>query len=114
MNNRYRNRLEALDDDEYFWESLQLDDRSLKYIDQLCVSIDIKRDREYGQLVYILVLSCPNCMIGSYNYTEYEYYKSLENFNAGYKEYKENPEKCHKRYVEFMNNYHTCLMEETL
>ena len=52
-------------------------------------------------------------IIGLYNleetsdwedYTEYEYFKSKEDFNRACDAYKGSAEKCHNRYIEYMNN----------
>lgn len=107
-------RLEKIDEEYWLFERLSLDDAPNK-IDELSVYTDIKRHPQLKECyIYILCMTKDGCTIGDYDYTEYEYFKSKEDFNRACDEYKGSAEKCHKRYTEFMNNYHKHLLDETI
>lgn len=107
-------RLEKIDETEWFFERLSLDDVPNK-IDELSVCTDIKKHPQLKDCyIYILCMSKDGCTIGDYDYTEYEYFKSKEDFNRACDEYKGSAEKCHNRYIEYMNNYHKHLLDETI
>lgn len=107
-------KFEKVDDEDWFFERLSLEDAP-NNIDELSVYTDIKKHRELKDcFVYILCLTKNGCTIGDYDYTEYEYYDSKEAFNKACDEYKGSADKCHKRYIEYMNNYHNHLLDETI
>lgn len=107
-------RLEKIDDTDWFFERLSLAEAPEK-IGELSVCTDIKRHPQLKEyLIYILCMTKDGCTIGDYDYTEYEYFKSKEDFNKACDAYKGNAEKCHNRYTEYMNNYHKHLLDETI
>jgi hypothetical protein len=107
-------KLENIDDTDWFFECMSLDEAP-KNIGKLSVCTDIKRHPQLKDCyIYILCMTKDGCTIGDYDYTEYEYFKSKEDFNRACDEYKGSAEKCHKRYIEYMNNYHKHLLDEAI
>ena len=107
-------RLEKIDETDWFFERLSLADAPDK-IDELSVYTDIKRHSQLKEFyIYILCMTKEGCTIGDYDYTEHEYFKSKEDFNKACDAYKGSAEKCHNRYIEYMNNYHKLLLDETI
>ena len=102
---------EKVDETIWFFERLALDDAPDK-IDELSVYTDIKKHSQLKDCyVYILCMTKNGCTIGEYDYTEYEFFNSKEDFNRACDEYKGSAEKCHERYMEYMDNYHKKLLE---
>lgn len=106
-------RLEKIDDTDWFFERLNLETPPDK-IGELSVYTEIRRHSQLKECVYILCMTKEGCTIGDYDYTEYEYFKSKEDFNRACDAYKGSAEKCHNRYMEYMNNYHKHLLDETI
>lgn len=107
-------RLEKIDDEDWFFERLTLETPPDK-IGELSVFTDIKRHPQLKECyIYILCMTKEGCTIGDYDYTEHEYFKSKEDFNKACDAYKGSAEKCHNRYIEYMNNYHKLLLDETI
>ena len=107
-------RLEKIDDEDWFFERLSLETPPDK-IGELSVFTDIKRHPQLKECyIYILCMTKDGCTIGDYDYTEHEYFKSKEDFNKACDAYKGSAEKCHNRYIEYMNNYHKLLLDETI
>lgn len=102
--------LENVGEMTWFFNQLALEAVPNK-IDELSVYTDIKHSRLKDCYVYILCMTKDGCTIGEYDYTEYEFFKSEEDFNMACDEYKGSAEKCHERYMEYMDNYHKKLLE---
>jgi hypothetical protein len=103
--------LDEIEDDTFFWERLNIGENLPHEMGPLYVMLDIKRNRQDKKLVYILIFSNSNCKIGSYNYTETDYFYTLKEIDDTLKAYNESTEKCNERIIQYMDNYHQKLME---